>query len=141
MTEEIPAPNEAHDEQDDAQALTFEDLQNAQAARLAQRKDVIFELPEGDVGFTIRMLTAEEFDEVEESAIRFEQSRNGNERRFDSTAFKNTIIQKGVTGSTMPDWKNTDRHINALPKEVRNELADAIDDFAELDDETVKGFR
>ncbi|AXR81492.1 hypothetical protein [Natrarchaeobaculum sulfurireducens] len=140
MTEHTNAANEQPDDEQ-ASPITFADLQEAENERRRQRKKVIFELPEGDIWFEIRMLTPEEFDQVESAAVEIEEKRNEKKQSVNTTAFKNKLIKEGVTDSSMPDWKNTDRHINILPKNVRNELADAIDEFQELDEETRYGFR
>lgn len=143
MTETTDAPNEEPetDAEDEQQPITFDDLRRAENERRKQRKKVHYELPEGEIWFEIRMLTPEEFDEVEASAVEISEKRNQTQRSINTTAFKNKLIEKGVTDSSMPDWKNVERYINSLPKDVRNDLADSIDEFQELDEETRRAFR
>jgi hypothetical protein len=138
------APNEeltTEDSAEEASPITFKDLESAENERRSQRKKVHYELEEGDLWFEIRMLTPEEFDEVEAAAVKVEEKRNKTQRSIDTTAFKNKLIMEGVTDSSMPDWKNTDRHISGLPKDVRNDLADSVDEFQDLEEDTRRAFR
>lgn len=144
MTEAHDAPNEeltTEDSEEDKSPITFKDLEQAENNRRSQRKKVHYELEEGTLWFEVRMLTPEEFDQVEAAAVKVEEKRNKTQRSIDTTAFKNKLIMEGVMESSMPDWKNTDRHISALPKKVRNDLADSIDEFQDLDEDTRRAFR
>lgn len=148
MPENTDVPNEEHDS-DARKETTFEDLRRAQNSLYEERKRVYFDLPEDladqlpsdEIWFEIRMLRPEEFDEVESSIMEVDQDSRGHNQSINTTALKVGLIEKGVTECSMPDWKATDRHINALPKDIRDELADAVDDFQKIEDEERIGFR
>lgn len=150
MTNDTTVPNEEHDDDAQSREITFDDLQQAQNTEYQKRKRVTFELPESladqlpndEVWFEVRMLRPEEFDEVESSIVNVESDgRNNKSQSIDTTALKVGLIEKGVTDSSMPDWKATERHINALPKDIRDELSDAVDEFQQLEEEERIGFR
>lgn len=149
MTDNTEVPNEGRDDDAPQPETTFEDLRQAQNTLYQERKRVTFELPENlasqlpndEIWFEIRMLRPAEFDEVEASIMDVDQNSRGQERSINTTALKVGLIEKGVEECSMSDWKATERHINALPKDIRDELADAVDDFQKLDEHERIGFR
>lgn len=119
---------------------TFEEGVGRAERELQKRKVREYELPseEGEEPlvwrFTIKKLTAEEHEEVEDAAVTVKQSRNDTTVETDSGALRRALIKNGVVEG--PDgFKLTDRHIKKLPYEVTEDLADSIEDFSELPEE------
>lgn len=110
--------------------------------RLA-RKRVIFRPPRGNMAplvFVIRELTQAESDEVDAAPVKLRQERRGADVDIDLGSAKDLLIQRGVVEGP-PGWKGTERDIRALPPSVRDTLADKIQKFSALDEETRIGFR
>lgn len=142
MSTDDDAPNKEHDTSTDTEPRTAsfdEGLQRANR-ELQKRKTRRYELPseEGEEPivweFTIKKLTGEERDEVEDEAIEFTEKRNETNVEMNTGRLKKEQIKRGVVDGP-EGFKLTDRHIEKLPYEVRDDLADAIENFSTLDEE------
>lgn len=108
----------------------------------SKRKTVEFEYKDKLLKFEIKQLTQAESDKIEENAIEIKQTRQGEARtEVNTSKVKNMAIKFGVSnGPEGFNPKNT-KHIEKLPNNIRNDLADSIQNFSELDEEVRISFR
>lgn len=110
------------------------------------RKKVIFENV-GENGepleFWIKQLSAPEFDQIRNQVARRApaRSRNGDSgTTVDNHALHVAIVKRGVTEGPK-GWQGTTDDVDCLPRKIRDDLADMIDDFSSLREETRVKFR
>lgn len=106
------------------------------------RKTVIFNVDSKELKFVIKQLSQTESDKMEQKAIKIKDIGRGDPvTEVDTAIVKNMAIQFGVAKG--PDGFNPSNkdHIAKLPQDIRNELADSIQSFSEIDEEVRIGFR
>jgi hypothetical protein len=131
---------QATDKEAEPREASFDEGISRAQRELEKRKVREYELPreEGEDPllwrFTIKKLTAEERDKVEDAGTEIKEHRNEISVETDSSAIKKELIKQGVVEG--PDgFKLTDRHTEKLPYEVRDDLADSIEEFSDLPEE------
>lgn len=119
--------------------LTWEDaLQEFQRQR-EETKTVEFRVGAGVVRFKIRQLTQADKDRIEERALRA-RGRGGAISAAELARLKRDYIRAGVVEGP-PGFALTSEHLDALPVYIRDGLADAIERWHTLDEETEADFR
>lgn len=106
-----------------------------------QRKTRRYTLGDGSfMEFEIRMLDQDEHDAAEDAAVNIEERRNKREVVTDSGAIKDIIIKYGVVSG--PEGFDPERKADreALPYQVRDDLAESIEEFSQLDEESERAF-
>lgn len=104
-------------------------------------KTIAFDLPGGELTFGIRMLTQHERDRIIEGISRRRRRYRGDTMTAEEVRqSKEDYIRAGVV-SGPEGWTGSAEDISMLPVKIRDQLADAIEDYATLDEETRVGFR
>mgnify|MGYP001023275460 FL=1 len=113
---------------------TFERLQS-------ETKDLVFPAGDGEIRFRVRAISQLERDQIEAKAVRMRKRRRGDTVTADELrALKTEYIRVGVV-SGPEGFAPTEENIALLPAHIRDALADAVQEFVELDEETRIGFR
>ncbi len=121
--------------------LSWQDAVAAFDRLQSETKDLVFPVGDGEIRFTVRALSQLERDQIEAKAIRMQKRRRGDTvSAGELGALKTEYIRVGVV-SGPEGFTPTEENIALLPAHIRDELADAIQGFAELDEETRIGFR
>ena len=102
-------------------------------------KTVEFQVGTGTVRFRIRQLTQAEKDRIDERALRA-RGRGGTITAAELASLKRDYIRAGVVEGP-PGFALTTECINELPVYIRDGLADAIEDWHNLDEDTEADFR
>lgn len=126
--------------QSDPEEATWEQAL-AHLAR-AQTKKASFRLggKKGPViTFRIRQLSQEERDAAEEQGYQITKGRRP-DIQIRSGDLKVALIRAGVVEGPK-GWTGSERDIKLLPADIRDQLADDIDAYSTLDDETFHGVR
>ena len=134
-------PDTTTDEQDDK--ATWSDVKSESQQLREQRKEITFELPSGKVAeFEYRMLTAEEKNEISNAAVTISPSRTGQDDdvSVDQDSAEVLTIKYGVTAGPQ-GFTNSEREIKAMIPDMREALANAIEEFSTMDDQTRQCFR
>ena len=121
---------------------TWEEVVSHDRELKSQRKTIEIAFPEDpsrSVTFEYRMLSETERDEAEDAATNIDTSRNKTEITTDNGALRRTLIKHGVTDGP-EGFKATERYIDQMPHWVKEPLANAIENFTEMDEETREGF-
>ena len=104
-----------------------------------ETKTIEFPVGTGVVRFKIRQLTQADKDRIEERALRA-RGRGGNISAAELARLKRDYIRAGVVEGP-PGFALTSEHLDALPVYIRDGLADAIEKWHTLDEETEADFR
>lgn len=121
--------------------LNWQDAQAAFERQQSESKEVRFAVGEDEIAFEIRQITQLEKDQIEAKSLKERRRRRGETMTAEElAALKSAYIRAGVV-SGPAGYSNSDEDIAALPAYVRDALADAVQGFAELDEETRIGFR
>jgi hypothetical protein len=104
-----------------------------------ETKVIEFPVGSGTVQFRIRQLTQADKDRIEERALRA-RGRGGAISAAELARLKRDYIRAGVVEGP-PGFALTSEHLDALPVYVRDGLADAIEKWHTLDEETGADFR
>ena len=102
-------------------------------------KTVEFQIGTGTVRFRIRQLTQAEKDRIDERALRA-RGRGGSITAAELASLKRDYIRAGVVEGP-PGFALTTECINELPVYIRDGLADAIENWHNLDEDTEADFR
>lgn len=121
--------------------LSWQDAVVAFDRLQSETKALVFPAGDGEIRFTVRALSQLERDQVEAKAVRMRKRRRGDtvsaeELRALKTEYIRVGVVSGPTGFTP-----TEENVALLPAHIRDALADAVQGFAELDEETRIGFR
>ena len=121
--------------------LSWQDAVAAFERQQSETKDLVFPAGDGEIRFTVRALSQLERDQIEAKALRMRKRRRGDTVSAEELrALKTEYIRVGVV-SGPKGFAPTEENIAMLPAHIRDALADAIQEFAELDEETRIGFR
>ncbi len=104
-----------------------------------ETKVIEFLVGAGTVQFRIRQLTQADKDRIEERALRA-RGRGGAISAAELARLKRDYIRAGVVEGP-PGFALTSEHLDALPVYIRDGLADAIEKWHTLDEETEADFR
>ena len=104
-----------------------------------ETKTIEFPVGTGVVRFKIRQLTQADKDRIEERALRA-RGRGGSITAAELARLKRDYIRAGVVEGP-PGFALTSEHLDALPVYIRDGLADAIEKWHTLDEETEADFR
>lgn len=107
-----------------------------------ETKEIVFSLgTDREIRFVIRLISQADKDRIESSTIKNRSRRHDSGITADDLrGIKHATIKAGVV-SGPTGWTGSDQDIAALPATIRDELADSIQQFATLDEETRIGFR
>lgn len=104
-----------------------------------ETKTIEFPVGTGVVRFKIRQLTQADKDRIEERALRA-RGRGGSISAAELARLKRDYIRAGVVEGP-PGFALASEHLDALPVYIRDGLADAIEKWHTLDEETEADFR
>ena len=149
MSAETESPSSEDNPQgNDVQEASFDDLRRDKTKRREMRKRMLYQTVDGKIAeFEYRALTEAEKDEMAtliEGNINPQQAQNMdvgelvNSIGIDKarTHMITTAVTDGPDGFTL----NSERHAEALPDELREQLGDAIEAFSRMDEETRVNF-
>jgi len=119
--------------------LTWDEALTEFQRQREETKTVEFPVGAGVVRFKIRQLTQADKDRIEERALRA-RGRGGSISAAELSRLKRDYIRAGVVEGP-PGFALTSEHLDALPVYVRDGLADAIEKWHTLDEETEADFR
>jgi len=120
--------------------LTWQDAVAVFEQQRTETKPVEFKVGGGVLRFRVKALTQSERDRIEAKAIKARGRGRGAVTPEEIRALKAETIRLGMV-SGPEGFQPTDADIALLPANIRDGLADAIDRFAELDEETLEDFR
>lgn len=121
--------------------LSWQDAVAAFDRLQSETKDLVFPLGDGEIRFRVRALSQLERDQIEAKALRMQKRRRGDTVSAEELrALKTEYIRVGVV-SGPEGFAPTEENIALLPAHIRDALADAVQGFEELDEETRIGFR
>lgn len=121
--------------------LSWQDAVAAFDRLQSETKDLVFPVGDGEIRFQVRALSQLERDQIEAKALRMRKRRRGDTVSAEELrALKTEYIRVGVV-SGPEGFAPTEENIAMLPAHIRDALADAVQEFAELDEETRIGFR
>jgi len=116
-----------------SEELTWDETQSAFKERLAERKTIEFELPQGTLRFTIRMLKQHEFDTARSKMkISSGKKKGSNENSLDMGDYNREKIRFGVVSGPKGFSAKNPAHVQSLELNIRDELAQAIEDFSDI---------
>lgn len=121
--------------------LSWQDAVAAFERLQSETKDLVFPAGDGEIRFRVRAISQLERDQIEAKAVRMRKRRRGDTVTADELrALKTEYIRVGVV-SGPEGFTPTEENITLLPAHIRDALADAVQGFVELDEETRIGFR
>lgn len=121
--------------------LSWQDAVAAFERLQSETKDLVFPAGDGEIRFRVRAISQLERDQIEAKAVRMRKRRRGDTVTADELrALKTEYIRVGVV-SGPEGFTPTEENIPLLPAHIRDALADAVQGFVELDEETRIGFR
>lgn len=121
--------------------LSWQDAVAAFERLQSETKDLVFPAGDGEIRFRVRAISQLERDQIEAKAVRMRKRRRGDTVTADELrALKTEYIRVGVV-SGPEGFAPTEENIALLPAHIRDALADAVQEFVELDEETRIGFR
>ena len=121
--------------------LSWQDAVAAFDRLQSETKDLVFPVGDDEIRFRVRALSQLERDQIEAKAVRMRKRRRGDTVSAEELgALKTEYIRAGVV-SGPAGFAPTEENIAILPAHIRDALADAVQEFAELDEETRIGFR
>jgi len=122
--------------------LTWQELADILKDEKSERKEVQFERKGRPFRFVIRMLTQQEYDRAQRKiTMTGKKGSGGAEIPLDTGDFKRELIRFGVVEGPTGFSAGNNAHVNALPVEVRDALADCIQEFTELEEVVQYSFR
>ncbi|MDD4568396.1 MAG: hypothetical protein PHU37_10890 [Methanoculleus chikugoensis] len=121
--------------------LSWQDAVAAFDRLQSETKDLVFPAGDGEIRFRVRAISQLERDQIEAKGLRMRKRRRGDTVTADELrALKTEYIRVGVV-SGPEGFAPTEENIALLPAHVRDALADAVQGFVELEEETRIGFR
>ncbi len=121
--------------------LSWQDAVATFERQKSETKEMVFAAGDGEIRFMVRALSQLERDQIEAKALRMRKRRRGDTVSAEELrALKTEYIRVGVV-SGPEGFAPTEENIAMLPAHIRDALADAVQGFAELDEETRIGFR
>lgn len=121
--------------------LSWQDAVAAFDRLQSETKDLVFPAGDGEIRFRVRAISQLERDQIEAKGLRMRKRRRGDTITADELrALKNEYIRVGVV-SGPEGFAPTEENIALLPAHIRDALADAVQGFVELEEETRIGFR
>lgn len=121
--------------------LSWQDAVAAFDRLQSETKDLVFPAGDGEIRFRVRAISQLERDQIEAKGLRMRKRRRGDTVTADELrALKTEYIRVGVV-SGPEGFAPTEENIALLPAHVRDALADAVQEFVELEEETRIGFR
>jgi hypothetical protein len=121
--------------------LSWQDAVAAFDRLQSETKDLVFPAGDGEIRFRVRAISQLERDQIEAKGLRMRKRRRGDTVTADELrALKSEYIRVGVV-SGPEGFAPTEENIALLPAHVRDALADAVQGFVELEEETRIGFR
>lgn len=134
---------DATEEQHDDDALTWEEAASGFQRRREERRTVGVEIPDvGVAQFTLRGLTREERDEVEQAAATVDQRGRGDpEVEVDTGAIRRKMLEYGIVEGPEGFKPGREDHLDVLPPGVQDELVDVVEELSTLSVEEYDGFQ
>lgn len=120
-------------------SLSWEEALQEFRRQREETKTVEFRVGAGTVQFRIRQITQADKDRIEERALRA-RGRGGAISAAELARLKRDYIRAGVVEGP-PGFALTSEHLDALPVYIRDGLADAIEKWHTLDEDTEADFR
>lgn len=121
--------------------LSWQDAVAAFDRLQSETKDLVFPAGDGEIRFRVRAISQLERDQIEAKGLRMRKRRRGDTVTADELrALKTEYIRVGVV-SGPEGFTPTEENIALLPAHIRDALADAVQEFVELEEETRIGFR
>jgi len=121
--------------------LNWQDAVAAFDRQASQTKTIRIAVENEEVAFEVRQITQMEKDHIEATSLKERRRRRGDTMTAEElAALKAAYIRAGVVRGP-EGYRNTDEDIAALPAYVRDALADGVQSFAELDEESRLCFR
>lgn len=121
--------------------LSWQDAVAAFDRLQSETKDLVFPAGDGEIRFRVRAISQLERDQIEAKGLRMRKRRRGDTVTADELrALKTEYIRVGVV-SGPEGFAPTEENIAMLPAHIRDALADAVQGFVELEEETRIGFR
>jgi len=121
--------------------LSWQDAVAAFDRLQSETKDLVFPAGDGEIRFRVRAISQLERDQIEAKGLRMRKRRRGDTISADELgALKTEYIRVGVV-SGPSGFAVTEENIAMLPAHIRDALADAVQGFVELEEETRIGFR
>ncbi len=121
--------------------LSWQDAVAAFDRLASQTKTIRIAVDGGEIAFEVRMITQLEKDQIEAKSLKERRRRRGETMTAEELAtLKAAYIKAGVTKGPA-GYTNSDDDIAALPPHIRDALADGVQGFAELDEESRLCFR
>jgi len=144
MSSDTTQPTDETEDQDNDQnrELTGEQLLDRERSLRQQRKTFVIEYPDGaTASFEYKMLSEAEMDQIEEAVTDVTPSRTGDpEIEIDRQHFRTKLIMAATTDAP-EGFKITTRTVEQLSRDTRESFADAVEDFASMDEVTRQKFR
>lgn len=131
----------SHDERDE-ESLTWEEAASGFQQRLQERRTVGVEIPDlGVAEFTLRGLTREERDDVEQAAASVDRRGRGEPQvEVDTGTIRQKMLEHGVVEGPEGFEPGREDHIQMLPPGVQDELVDVVEELSTLSVEERDGF-
>ncbi|MFC7140919.1 hypothetical protein ACFQMA_13930 [Halosimplex aquaticum] len=131
------------DQQTAGDPLTWDEAASGFQRRREERRTIGVEIPDvGVATFTLRGLTREERDDVEQAAASVTQRGRGDpDVEVDTGAIRRKTLEYGIVDG--PDGFKPGRadHLNTLPPGVQDELVDVVESLSTLSVEEHDGFQ
>ncbi|WP_135851302.1 hypothetical protein [Halorussus salinus] len=142
-TDEVPSGKSPDESRDADETLSWDEAASGFERQLEQRRTVGVEVPEmGVAEFTLRGLSREERDEVEQQAASVERNgRRDAQVEVDTGAIRRTMLKYGIVSGPEGFKPQREDHLDALPPGVQDELVDLVEDMSTLSVEERDGFQ
>ena len=125
------------------ESLSWDEAATGFQKHREERRTVGVEIPDRGVAeFTLRGLTRDERDQVEQAAASVERTGRGDpEVKVDTGAIRRKMLEFGIDEG--PDGFRATRedHLDVLPPGVQDELVDVIEELSTLSVEEYDGFQ
>jgi len=126
----------------DNKEMTWDEYSQALDTLEKSRKTVTFDLPHGKITFTIKKLTQREYDQARSKLSMHPGRKKGKSKMpLNMGDFNREVIRHGVVSGPKGFSAKNNAHIERMDVEVRDELANCIDEFSTLPDEVRVSFR
>lgn len=123
-----------------SKTVSWEEACSLFEAQRTETKPVEFAVRGGVLKFRVKALTQAERDRIEAKAIKARGRRRGTVTPEEIAALKAETIRLGIVEGPA-GFVPTDEAIGILPTHIRDGLADAIDQFVEIDEDVMEDFR
>lgn len=125
------------------QSLSWEEAASGFEQRLEERRTIGVELPGlGVAEFTLRGLSRDERDEVEQAAASVNRSgRRDADVQVDTTAIRETMLQHGIVSGPEGFKPKRSDHLDRIPPGVQDEMVEIIEELSTLSVEEYDGFQ